>query len=437
MENLFNLQVPEKILEIASEIRKAGGRAFLVGGFVRDVLLGNTDSRDFDIEVYDLEQESLLQILKSFGRTDIVGKAFGVFHLSMRGLSLDFSFPRTESKVGYGHRGFLVETNPNLTFKEAAYRRDFTINAMGMELPEMKLCDPYGGEHDLKERLLRHVGPAFSEDSLRILRGVQFASRFELTLTQETIELCRTLSLSDLSVERIFEEFKKWLLKPGKPSFGLKAFLDIGLENYFPEILPLASSFENLALLLDKMFEVRKEAFITEEAKTELAFSALLVGNAFLKNKQADEKAKIKENVLAFLNRITNEIHLIKKVPEILTVYGELDFETIPADAVLRRYAVRLDGLSTLCSLLFSTPEHLVFNPLYAKEFFERSSELNLLEKAPKPYLTGKMLLDLGMTPGKEMGVVIQESFELQLNGEIKNANEALEFAKNKLAISI
>ena len=168
-----------------------------------------------------------------------------------------------------------------------------------------------------------------------------------------------------------------------------------------------------------------------------MAFSALLVGNAFLKNKQADEKAKIKENVLAFLNRITNEIHLIKKVPEMLTVYGELDFETIPADAVLRRYAVRLDGLSTLCSLLFSTPEHLVFNPLYAKEFFERSSELNLLEEAPKPYLTGKMLLDLGMTPGKEMGVVIQESFELQLNGEIKNANEALEFAKNKLAISI
>lgn len=437
MENLFNLQVPEKILEIASEIRKAGGRAFLVGGFVRDVLLGNTDSRDFDIEVYVLEQESLLQILKSFGRTDIVGKAFGVFHLSMRGLSLDFSFPRTESKIGYGHRGFLVKTNPNLTFKEAAYRRDFTINAMGMELPEMKLCDPYGGENDLKERLLRHVGPAFSEDSLRILRGVQFASRFELTLTQETIELCRTLSLSDLSVERIFEEFKKWLLKPGKPSFGLKAFLDIRLENYFPEILPLASSFENLALLLDKMFEVRKEAIITEEEKTELAFSALLAGNAFLKNKQADEKAKIKENILAFLNRITNEIHLIKKVPEILTVYGELDFETIPADAFLRRYAVRLDGLSTLCSLLFSTPEHLIPNPLYAKEFFERSSELNLLEEAPKPYLTGKMLLDLGMTPGKEMGVVIQESFELQLNGEIKNANEALEFAKNKLAISI
>ena len=120
-----------------------------------------------------------------------------------------------------------------------------------------------------------------------------------------------------------------------------------------------------------------------------------------------------------------------------LTVYGELDFETIPADAVLRRYAVRLDGLSTLCLLVFSTPEHLIPNSLYAKEFFERSSELNLLEKAPKPYLTGKMLLDLGMTPGKEMGVVIQESFELQLNGEIKNANEALEFAKNKLAISI
>ena len=154
MENLFNLQVPEKILEIASEIRKAGGRAFLVGGFVRDVLLGNTDSRDFDIEVYDLEQESLLQILKSFGRTDIVGKAFGVFHLSMRGLSLDFSFPRTESKVGYGHRGFLVETNPKLTFKEAAYRRDFTINAIAYN-PHVGFIDKFGGLQDLNDKALR------------------------------------------------------------------------------------------------------------------------------------------------------------------------------------------------------------------------------------------------------------------------------------------
>lgn len=441
------LNIPEKILEIAGQIKAAGGRAFLVGGYVRDVLLGNTESRDFDIEVYDLDQETLLQILKKFGRTDIVGKAFGVFHLSMQGLSLDFSFPRTESKIGYGHRGFLVQTNPHLSFKEAAYRRDFTINAMGMELPEMKLWDPYGGREDLMRRTLRHVGPAFSEDSLRILRGVQFASRFECDLAPETIELCKTLSLADLSIERLFEEFKKWLLKEGKPSCGLKAFLSINLQEFFPEISPLANSWDLLGNTLDNMFKHREslrsrrapfDSFqfsITEEEKMQLAFATLLSGNALFFEKNPLKKEAIKEKVLLFLNRITNEIHLIKKVPEILSVLGELDFKTVPSAPELRRFAVRLGGVSVLLLLVYSIPKELMENSNYPSEFRDQTLLLDLLN-APKPYLTGKMLLGLGMGPGKEMGAIIQESFELQLDGKITSREEALDFAKNRISIS-
>lgn len=441
------LNIPEKILEIAGQIKAAGGRAFLVGGYVRDVLLGNTESRDFDIEVYDLDQETLLQILKKFGRTDIVGKAFGVFHLSMQGLSLDFSFPRTESKIGYGHRGFLVQTNPRLSFKEAAYRRDFTINAMGMELPEMKLWDPYGGREDLMRRTLRHVGPAFSEDSLRILRGVQFASRFECDLAPETIELCKTLSLADLSIERLFEEFKKWLLKEGKPSCGLKAFLSINLQEFFPEISPLANSWDLLGNTLDNMFKHREslrsrrapfDSFqfsITEEEKMQLAFATLLSGNALFFEKNPLKKEAIKEKVLLFLNRITNEIHLIKKVPEILSVLGELDFKTVPSAPELRRFAVRLGGVSVLLLLVYSIPKELMENSNYPSEFRDQTLLLDLLN-APKPYLTGKMLLGLGMGPGKEMGAIIQESFELQLDGKITSREEALDFAKNRISIS-
>lgn len=441
------LNIPEKILEIAGQIKAAGGRAFLVGGYVRDVLLGNTESRDFDIEVYDLDQETLLQILKKFGRTDIVGKAFGVFHLSMQGLSLDFSFPRTESKIGYGHRGFLVQTNPRLSFKEAAYRRDFTINAMGMELPEMKLWDPYGGREDLMRRTLRHVGPAFSEDSLRILRGVQFASRFECDLAPETIELCKTLSLADLSIERLFEEFKKWLLKEGKPSCGLKAFLSINLQEFFPEISPLANSWDLLGNTLDNMFKHREslrsrrapfDSFqfsITEEEKMQLAFATLLSGNALFFEKNPLKKEAIKEKVLLFLNRITNEIHLIKKVPEILSVLGELNFKTVPSAPELRRFAVRLGGVSVLLLLVYSIPKELMENSNYPSEFRDQTLLLDLLN-APKPYLTGKMLLGLGMGPGKEMGAIIQESFELQLDGKITSREEALDFAKNRISIS-
>ena len=204
----FSPELPGRLLKIAGEIRDAGGRAFLVGGWVRDALLGKS-CRDYDIEVYDMAQDALVPLLSKYGRTNLVGKAFGVIHLAMKGLSLDFSFPRTENKVGYGHRGFVVHTDEKLSFKEAALRRDFTINAMGMELPELTLCDPYGGMDDLKAHVLRHVSEAFAEDSLRILRGVQFASRFELTLAPETAELCKSLSLEDLSKERIYEEFKK------------------------------------------------------------------------------------------------------------------------------------------------------------------------------------------------------------------------------------
>lgn len=428
----FTPELPQKLLCIAEEIRNAGGRAFLVGGWVRDALLGK-NCRDYDVEVYDIGQEQLIPILKKYGRTNLVGKAFGVIHLAMKGESLDFSFPRTESKVGYGHRGFVVETNEKLSFKEAAYRRDFTINAMGMELPNLTLCDPYGGIEDLKSGVLHHVGDAFVEDSLRVLRGVQFASRFALKLAPDTVELCRTLSLSDLSVERLFEEFKKWLLKPGKPSMGLKAFLDIGLESYFPEVVPFAGSWELLGYVLDNMAELRlSEKFpsgkiISEEQSAELAFAALLCGNALACVNVDGVKAVANK----FLTRITNEIHLLRNVPEILACYGMLDFENVPDAPSMRRMAVRLDGLELLVLLVKSTPKSLLKNVDYASEFACAANRLDLLEASPQPFLTGKALMDLGMKPGKSMGLIIKQSFELQLDGVIKNEREALDWAEN------
>ena len=427
----YTPELPGKLLQIVRDIRGAGGRAFLVGGWVRDALLGR-DCRDYDIEVYDIGQDELVPILKKYGKTNLVGRAFGVIHLAMKGESLDFSFPRTESKVGYGHRGFVVETNAKLSFKEAAYRRDFTINAMGMELPDLTLCDPYGGIDDLKAGRLRHVGAAFGEDSLRVLRGVQFASRFSLVLAQETAELCRTLSLADLSVERLFEEFKKWLLKPGKPSMGLGAFLDVGLDGFFPEVVPYAGSWEVLGNLMDNMADVRAAALrddpsaLSGDESSELAFAALLSGNALA----CIAPEAVKSVAEKFLKRITNEIHLLKNVPEILACYGGLDFATVPSAPELRRLSVRLGGLKLLCLLVKSTPESLFRNPAFADGLAASAREIGVYDDAPQPYLTGKMLMDMGMKPGKEMGSVIKKSFELQLDGEIKNIADALAWAK-------
>ena len=419
----FEPDLPGRLLKIAGDIREAGGRAFLVGGWVRDALLGKS-CRDYDVEVYDMAQDALVPILSKYGRTNLVGKAFGVIHLAMKGLSLDFSFPRTESKVGYGHRGFVVHTDEKLSFKEAALRRDFTINAMGMELPELTLCDPYGGIDDLKTHTLRHVGPAFAEDSLRILRGVQFASRFGCTLAPSTVELCRTLSLDDLSVERLFEEFKKWLLKPGKPSLGLKAFLDIKLDEYFPEIHPFKNSWETLGTILDNMAPLRDSSGLPEARVMEFAFAALLCGSA--------------ETALKFLERITNETHLLKVVPLLLKAYQELDTAIVNDAPSLRRLAVKLDGLKLLCLLVRCTPGEFFADSAEGENFAEKlwnaASELNLMDAAPQPYLMGKMLMDMGVKPGKQMGEIIKKSFELQLDGKINNAEEAVAWAKSCLS---
>lgn len=426
----FEPDLPGRLLKIAGEIREAGGRAYLVGGWVRDAMLGG-NCRDYDIEVYDMEQDALVAILSKYGRCNLVGKAFGVIHLAMKGLSLDFSFPRTESKVGYGHRGFVVHTDAKLTFREAALRRDFTINAMGMELPDLTLCDPYNGVEDLKAGLLRHVGPAFAEDSLRILRGVQFASRFKLSLAPETVEMCRTLSLDDLSIERLFEEFKKWLLKPGKPSLGLKAFLDIKLDEYFPEIRPLAAagsaaanpasdvSWDALGELLDNLSAVEG---LNDEERMVLMFAGLLAGNP--------------NDVLKFLARITNEIKLVRGVPLLLAnVFKYEPQATLPTDAEIRRLSVELSGLRLYIAFLQSNPMYPAeARQTYAASFKQRATELGVYEKAPAAYLTGKMLMDLGVKPGKEMGELIKKSFELQLDGEIQDADAAISWARLKLS---
>ena len=422
----FEPDLPGRLLKIANDIREAGGRAYLVGGWVRDALLGKS-CRDYDVEVYDMAQDALVPILSKYGRTNLVGKAFGVIHLAMKGLSLDFSFPRTESKVGYGHRGFVVHTDEKLSFKEAALRRDFTINAMGMELPELTLCDPYGGIDDLKTHTLRHVGPAFAEDSLRILRGVQFASRFGCTLAPSTVELCRTLSLDDLSVERLFEEFKKWLLKPGKPSLGLRAFLDIKLDEYFPEIRPFESSWDTLGVVLDNMAALRdsclaenKPCTLSEAQTMEFAFAALLADSA--------------ETSLKFLERITNEVHLLKIVPPLLKAFREIAPSIVEDAPALRRLAVKLGGLKLLCLLVQCAPrEFFVADQDFAEKLWKAAAEYDLLEAAPQPYLTGKMLMDLGVKPGKQMGEIIKKSFELQLDGKIKNAEDALAWAETAL----
>ncbi len=399
--------IPQKLLKIADDIRSAGGRAFLVGGFARDSLLGfKGEIRDFDIEVYSISQEKLLEILSRHGKPNLIGKSFGVIHLSRQGIHYDFSFPRTESKTGIGHRAFDVQTDPNLSFEEAARRRDFTINAMGMELPNLELVDVYNGRKDLENGILRHVSEAFAEDSLRVLRGVQFAARFKLRAAKETIELCRTLSLSDLSRERIEEEFRKWLLKGAVPSFGLDFFCEVGLQKMFFEIHTSGD-------ILDFLAKQRKN--LTPQEAEAIMFAGLLC----LPNAKP----------IDFLKKWVPVNNLIKKVPALL---DSLSLLNLSDRSDLRRCALKTNGLK-LPAILKSAIQN---DPDIHSEAQKLGDEMGIWELAPQPFITGQMLLDMGLKPGPKLGKIIKQVFEMQLNGDVKNLEEAVHFLNSCHGIS-
>ncbi len=226
--------LPKKIIELAEVIKQNGGRAMLVGGCVRDELM-NIEPKDFDLEIYGIEPPKLREILESFGRVDAVGEAFTVYKL---GNDLDVALPRREKKVGRGHKGFVVEGDKDMSFAEAARRRDFTINAILKDVLTGEIIDIYGGQADIEKKLIRHVErETFVEDSLRVLRAAQFAARFEFSIDQATTELCRQIDVSDLPKERLWGEFEKLLLKAEKPSIGLQWLYDLGVvEQLFPEL---------------------------------------------------------------------------------------------------------------------------------------------------------------------------------------------------------
>ena len=223
--------------QIAQAVRERGGRALLVGGWVRDRLLGIA-SKDIDIEVFGLQPADLRATLERFGDVNAVGESFKVYKVG----GIDVAIPRRDSKVGTGHRGFEVTGDPHMSIEEAARRRDFTINAISFDPLTNEYLDPFDGRTDLLERRTLRVVDAgrFGDDSLRVLRGVQFAARFGLTMDDATKALAREIPLDDLPAERVWGEVEKLLLLAPRPSEGFALALELGVvRRTLPELEPL------------------------------------------------------------------------------------------------------------------------------------------------------------------------------------------------------
>jgi tRNA nucleotidyltransferase (CCA-adding enzyme) len=452
----------QKIPELARVVRDAGGRALLVGGCVRDALMG-TQPKDWDMEVYGVAPERLREILDQFGPVNVVGEAFTVYKL---GSDLDISIPRRERKSGRGHRAFVIEGDPEMSFAEAARRRDFTINAILQDPLTGELIDPFDGRRDLDRGVLRAVSAeTFPEDSLRVLRAAQFAARFEFRVAPETVELCRGIDLTDLPAERIWGELEKLLLRARQPSIGLGWLHALGvLEKLFPEINaligvpqdpewhPEGDVFVHTRLTLDRARELIDELSYARRVTVMLAALAHDLGKPstteFIEGRlrsRGHEAAGVPP-AESFLNRIN--IHtidgydvrgqVISLVREHLKPGEFFKKREEVGDGAFRRLARRCEpDLLYRVAKADSLGRNAPWVPpekWYGSEaqewFIERARELDVEQRPPEPLLLGRHLLALGIEPGPRVGDITRSVYEMQLDGRVRTVEEAIEAAR-------
>lgn len=450
--------LPDKVIVLSRAIRELGGRALLVGGCVRDARMGKVP-KDWDLEVYNLAPERLRVVLDQFGPVNVAGEAFTVYKL---GRHLDVSIPRRERKSGRGHKAFVIEGDPSMSIAEATKRRDFTINAILEDPLTGEIIDPFSGQRDIERRILRAVSvDTFAEDSLRVLRAAQFAARFEFDSDPATVELCRAIDLSDLPGERIWGELEKLLLQAQQPSVGLEWLLKLGAtEKLFPEIQtligvqqepewhPEGDVFVHTLLAVDRARELIDDLPYAKQVTVMLATLAHDFGkpattefiDGRLRSRGHEEAGVVPtEQFLDRLNVHTIDgynvraqvIALVREHLKPGEFYKKCDQV---GDGAFRRLARRCEpNLLYRVAKADSLGRNAPWVPReqwYGSEaqewFIERSRELEVEQRPPDPILLGRHLLELGVEPGPRMGEITRAVYEMQLDGRVRNLNEAI-----------
>jgi tRNA nucleotidyltransferase (CCA-adding enzyme) len=454
--------IPERVLTLAQAVSDAGGRALLVGGCVRDALMGQ-QPKDWDLELYGIESSRLRELLDQYGTVNVVGEAFTVYKL---GEALDVSIPRRERKAGRGHRAFVIEGDPSMTVEEATRRRDFTINAILQDPLTGEVMDPFGGLTDLDRGVIRAVAAeTFPEDSLRVLRAAQFAARFEYRVDPATVELCRTIDLSDLPAERVWREIEKLLLQARHPSIGLGWLHALGaLDQLFPEIKsligvpqdpewhPEGDVFVHTRLVLDRARELIDDLNYAKRVTVMLAALAHDFGKPptteFLEGRwrsRGHEEAGV-EPTERFLDRLN--VHTLEGYDVRAQVVALVRDHLKPGEFYKKRDEVG-DGafrrLARKCELdlLYrvakadslgrnapTIPREKWYTAEAQEWFIQRAKELDVEHQPPGPILLGRHLLELGLQPGPQMGEITRAVYEMQLDGRVRTLDEAQEAAK-------
>jgi tRNA nucleotidyltransferase (CCA-adding enzyme) len=458
--------LPEKVVRLAGAVRDAGGRALLVGGCVRDLLM-SIEPKDWDLEVYGIEPASLRALLDQFGPVNVVGEAFTVYKL---GPDLDVSLPRRERKAGRGHRAFVIEGDPSMSIEDAARRRDFTVNAILQDPLTGEIIDPFGGQEDIDNRILRAVSvDTFAEDSLRVLRAAQLAARFDLTIQPETVLLCRGIDLGDLPAERIWGEMEKLLLRSRQPYQGLQWLAALGATNQlFPEIEMLSGCPQDpewhpegdvevhTYLTVNRARELIDDLPYPKQVTVMLAAVAHDFGKAatteFLEGRwrsRGHEEAGVSPTE-QFLDRLN--IHTLDGYDVRAQVIALVREHLKPGEFFKKREEVG-DGafrrLARKCELdlLYRVakadslgrnaewvPREKWYDAAAQEWFIERARKLEVEQQPPAPILLGRHLLEMGLQPGPRVGEITRAVYEMQLDGRVQTLADAREIVKKILS---
>lgn len=450
----YALPIIDQAVAIARHVALHGGRALVVGGFVRDRLLGRA-SKDLDVEVFGVPESELRSLLSRLGRVDPVGQAFPVYKVG----GVDVALPRRESKSGRGHKGFDVVGDPFMPPQEAARRRDFTINAMAWDPLTDEIVDFHGGQRDLRDRILRVVDAAtFADDSLRVLRALQFAARFELTLDAQAKTLCAAIALDDLPSERIWGEIEKLLLVAERPSIGFALARELGVVHQLlpdleplydcpqdPEWHPEGDVWTHTLMVIDEAR--RRNGDLDRPRLATVMLSAIChdLGKP-LTTAMIDGRVRSpghEEAGVPAATRVldTLNVHTLDgfdvRTQALAIVAQHLRpsafykaRETITTGA-FRRLAQKVDmELLTRFARADCHGRTGTFDCSAMDWFIDRARQLGVEHEAPAPILLGRHLIALGVEPGPRMGEILRAVYEKQLDDAVTSLDEAQAIAK-------
>ncbi len=449
------MKTPGPIRDFALKIRSAEGRALIVGGAVRDSLIGLAP-KDFDIEVYGIEPDSLLSLLEESYEVDTVGKAFGILSVTMAGIEgrVDVALPRRESKTGLGHKGFEVLSDPDMTVREAARRRDLTINALAYDPLNDIIIDHFGGLDDIERKVLRatdHV--QFAEDPLRVLRAAQFAARLRFHPTPGLVNVCSWLDLGEIVPDRIGAEWEKLLMKGAEPSRGIFFLRECKQLGHAPELAaldgclqepewhPEGDALVHTAMVCDEAAYIARRDGVVGDAKRALMYGALCHDLGKPSTTEVIDgrirsigrtQSGVEPTVSLLKSWVRGHDLIAKVVPLVREHLVHLNVGDSPSDRSIRRLAKRLEPatIATLVRVIEADASGRSPSPKCSPAFpmLMAASRLYVKDGAPAPIVMGRHLIEAGLEPGKSFGKLLAAAYEAQLDGVFDNVAGGLDY---------